>query len=121
MWRPAHPAFADNEHHESDCVHPVREPDVLRLEELEQPIPGEHDVLVRLRATTVTTVDSIFRRGDQLAARLSDRTALRGGSRRCPFCEMSEASSRDTTCSSTVPPARWAPRHCLTTRISWDR
>lgn len=46
------------------------EPNVLRLEEVEQPLPRDHDVLVRLRATTVTTVDSIFRRGDQLAARL---------------------------------------------------
>ena len=45
-------------------------PDVLRLEEVQKPQPKEHDVLVRLRATTVTAVDSTFRRGHQLAARL---------------------------------------------------
>jgi len=32
-------------------------PDVLKLREIEKPIPGDSDVLVRIRATSVTTAD----------------------------------------------------------------
>lgn len=32
-------------------------PDVLRLEDVEKPIPGDNEVLIRVRATTVTSAD----------------------------------------------------------------
>ncbi len=45
-------------------------PDVLHVQDVPTPVPGDHEVLVRLRAAPVTVVDCIFRQGDQLAARL---------------------------------------------------
>ena len=37
-------------------------PEVLRIEEIEPPVPGDDDVLVRVRATTVTQTDCHIRR-----------------------------------------------------------
>lgn len=45
-------------------------PEVLELRELPTPEPGEGDVLVRIRATTVTAADCAFRSGRPLTARL---------------------------------------------------
>lgn len=45
-------------------------PDVLQLNEVEKPIPGDNELLIRVYATTVTAVDSTFRKGDRLSARL---------------------------------------------------
>lgn len=45
-------------------------PDVLQFKEVEKPVPGENEVLVRIAATTVTPVDCTFRKGDQFFARL---------------------------------------------------
>ncbi|MCL4694880.1 MAG: NAD(P)-dependent alcohol dehydrogenase [Candidatus Hydrogenedentes bacterium] len=44
-------------------------PDVLSLREVEKPVPGDGEVLVRVHATTVTATDCIFRRGDRLFVR----------------------------------------------------
>jgi NADPH:quinone reductase-like Zn-dependent oxidoreductase len=44
-------------------------PDVLRLEEVAQPVPRDHEVLVRVHATTVNRTDTGLRRGTPFAAR----------------------------------------------------
>jgi NADPH:quinone reductase-like Zn-dependent oxidoreductase len=45
-------------------------PDVLQLKEVEKPTPKENEVLIRVHATTVSAVDSIFRSGEVVSARL---------------------------------------------------
>jgi len=45
-------------------------PDVLQLNEVDKPTPKENEVLIRIRATTVTAVDCTFRKGDEFFARL---------------------------------------------------
>ena len=54
-------------------------PEVLALTDVPRPEPGANEVLIRVHATPVTTVDSIFRKGDQAFARLY--TGLRGPKR----------------------------------------
>jgi NADPH:quinone reductase-like Zn-dependent oxidoreductase len=46
-------------------------PDVLKLEDREKPVPKENEILIRIYATTVTAVDSIFRNGKTFSARLA--------------------------------------------------
>ena len=46
-------------------------PDVLRIEEMEKPVPKNNEVLIKVYAATVTAVDSIFRQGNQFFARLA--------------------------------------------------
>ena len=46
-------------------------PDVLELKEVEKPVPKDKEVLIKIYATTVTAVDSIFRQGNQFFARLA--------------------------------------------------
>jgi NADPH:quinone reductase-like Zn-dependent oxidoreductase len=40
-------------------------PEVLRLEEVERPVPGDHEVLVRVHATTVSRADCATRDGNR--------------------------------------------------------
>ena len=51
--------------------HKYGSPDVIKLEETEKPVPGIDEVLIRNYATTVTAVDSIFRRGEDFFARMA--------------------------------------------------
>jgi len=44
-------------------------PDVLRLEDVEQPVPKEHEVLVKMHATTVTRSDCAVRAGKPFISR----------------------------------------------------
>ena len=44
-------------------------PDVLRLEDVEQPVPGSDEVLIRIRATTVNRTDCGWRQGKPFFAR----------------------------------------------------
>lgn len=46
-------------------------PEVLEIMDREKPVPAEHEILIKIRATTVTAVDSIFRKGDQFFARIA--------------------------------------------------
>jgi len=45
-------------------------PDVLRLEEVERPVPKADEVLVKVRATTVNRSDCGVRQGDPFISRL---------------------------------------------------
>jgi NADPH:quinone reductase-like Zn-dependent oxidoreductase len=45
-------------------------PDVLRLQEIERPVPGDGDVLVRVRAAALNALDWHFMRGDPKVARM---------------------------------------------------
>lgn len=44
--------------------------DVLRPTQMEKPIPKEHEVLIKIHATTVTPGDCVIRRGNPLIARI---------------------------------------------------
>lgn len=46
-------------------------PDVIALKEIEKPVPKENEVLIKVYATTITAVDSIFRNGNNFFARLA--------------------------------------------------
>jgi NADPH:quinone reductase-like Zn-dependent oxidoreductase len=45
-------------------------PDVLKLVELEKPIPADNEILIRIHATTVTATEVTFRKGEPYFSRL---------------------------------------------------
>ena len=45
-------------------------PNVLELSDVEKPIPGPNEVLIRVFATTVTSADCMMRRGDTFLSRI---------------------------------------------------
>jgi NADPH:quinone reductase-like Zn-dependent oxidoreductase len=51
-------------------------PDVLELREIDQPVPGASDVLVRVHAAAVNARDWHLMRGDPYAARLMDKATF---------------------------------------------
>ena len=55
-------------------------PEVLRVEDVERPVPNEHEVLVRIRATSVTRSDAHLRAGTPFVQRF--QSGLRRPKRR---------------------------------------
>ena len=45
-------------------------PEVLKLVELEKPVAGDNEILIRIHATTVTATEATFRKGEPYFSRL---------------------------------------------------
>jgi D-arabinose 1-dehydrogenase-like Zn-dependent alcohol dehydrogenase len=45
-------------------------PEVLHLKTVDQPVPADNEVLIKVYATTVEATDAIFRQGTNVSARL---------------------------------------------------
>lgn len=54
-------------------------PDVLRIEEIESPVPHDDEILVEIHATTVTRTDTHLRAGEPSSAASSRVCGARGG------------------------------------------
>ncbi|GAA2738588.1 NAD(P)-dependent alcohol dehydrogenase [Actinocorallia aurantiaca] len=61
-------------------------PEVLRVEDVERPVPGSKEVLVRVHAAVVSAADATFRAGRPLYSRLF--TGLRGPKNRTLGCDL---------------------------------
>ncbi len=61
-------------------------PEVLRLEEVERPVPKDDEVLVRVHATTVTRTDTGLRSAEFFISRFV--TGLRRPKQRIPGLEL---------------------------------
>lgn len=45
-------------------------PEVLRLDEVEKPVPADNEVLIKIYATTATSPDCLMRSGKSLLGRM---------------------------------------------------
>lgn len=45
--------------------------DSIAVQETEIPVPGDHQILIKVKATTVTAVDAIFRSGSDFFPRMA--------------------------------------------------
>ncbi len=75
-------------------------PDKLELSDIDQPVPADDEVLVRVRATCVNPYDWHHMRGEPYVARLLPGLGLRGPSLSILGCDMAgrvEAVGRDVT------------------------
>ena len=45
-------------------------PDVLELKEVEKPVPKDNEVLIKVHASTVSSIDLRFRQGKNIIARM---------------------------------------------------
>jgi NADPH:quinone reductase-like Zn-dependent oxidoreductase len=45
-------------------------PEVFQVAQVDNPVPKDNEVLVRIKATTVTTADCMMRRGDTIMSQL---------------------------------------------------
>src|ERR1700736_421404 len=74
-------------------------PDVLELTDLDMPVPADNEVLVRVRATSITPYDWHGLRGEPYIARLiADGLGLRGPKSSILGCDMAgqvEAVGKD--------------------------
>lgn len=60
-------------------------PEVLSLQEIQKPVPGENEVLIRIHATTVESTDALFRSGRDMSARMA--TGIRKPKHQTPGSE----------------------------------
>ncbi len=51
--------------------HKYGSPDVLEFKEVEKPVPGDRELLIKIHATTVTSEDCTFRKGKPFIARFA--------------------------------------------------
>lgn len=100
-------------------------PEVLRLEEVERPVPSDDELLVRVHATTVTRSDCHLRRADPFFWRFV--VGLRRPRRRVPgleFAGVVEAvgsSARDFAVGDEVFGRTWFGPHAEFTTVRADR
>ena len=45
-------------------------PDVIQVKEIDKPVPKENEILIKIHASSVNTVDCTFRKGNEFFARL---------------------------------------------------
>ena len=96
-------------------------PDVLRLEDVERPVPGEDQLLIRIHATTVNRTDCGFRSAELFITRFF--TGVLRPKQRIPGMEFAgvvepTAPPLPNSGSATASSASRAPARTRSTRAS---